>query len=76
MQLNIGGAINMTSKVFQAPKAGIYHFSFLVEKYGYNFELHTVYIHLNDWQLILIQHETKKPALRIMVFPGLIKEML
>ncbi len=50
-RLNIGGAMNLTSGVFKAPKAGIYYFSFSIGRHGYNFDLLTVNLRLNGYKI-------------------------
>ena len=50
-RLNIGGAMNLTSGVFTAPKAGIYHFSFSIARDGYNFQLLSVNLRLNGFKI-------------------------
>ena len=46
-RLNIGGAMNISTGVFRAPKTGIYHFSVTIAKEGYSLEAIWIYFRIN-----------------------------
>jgi len=50
-RLNIGGAMNLLSGVFTAPKAGIYHFSASIVKEAIGLEVFSVYLRLNGQKI-------------------------
>jgi len=46
-RLNIGGAMNISTGVFTAPKSAIYHFSVAIQKEGYSLDPMWIYFRVN-----------------------------
>ena len=56
VRLNIGGAMNRSTGVFTAPKAGIYHLSVTISKEGHSFETMDIYVRLNGNKIGTVRH--------------------
>ncbi len=50
-RLNVGGAMNLSTGVFTAPKAGLYSFSFSMMKDGFNYDWMAIYLRQNGTKI-------------------------